>query len=382
MNGGLKIALLVSGLALGGCSTVTHEVKVRPLDPEGALKSGSDELGTARAELALNNVGFALEAFRNAHRAMPSDPAAVAGIGDCYAAMGRFDIAESSYEFALSLAPRDHALLLGLASILERAGKSGRASDIRAEAERFNAASQLITAKNGRTQGSQNANSNEAKTIAASIGSITVELPPARPARLSRREAIRVPMPAIALDDHLSPGPADVALADPRGPRRPSTPPTGEASFAIEQASPRLERLSRGEIALVTTTKTLWVPPARDRMTDDSPAKIDRSLMASNIHWSPLIGKGSVQVLNAAGAKGLAASARTILSGRGWRSIAIGDASALRHSSVVFYPKGRAALGRRLAAQFGVTAHMVQTDRITLLLGRDVAARMARSRKA
>ena len=51
----------------------------------------------------------------------------IAGIGDCYAAMGRLDLAELSYEEALSLAPRDHVLLLGLASVIERGGDLKRA---------------------------------------------------------------------------------------------------------------------------------------------------------------------------------------------------------------------------------------------------------------
>ena len=41
---------------------------------------------------------------------------------------------------------------------------------------------------------------------------------------------------------------------------------------------------------------------------------------------------------------GVAASARRILSGRGWRAVAIGNAPLFRHTSLVLYPKGRAAL--------------------------------------
>ena len=100
----------------------------------------------------LGNVGLALEGFRKAQRQNPSDPDVIAGIGDCYAAMGRFDIAEASYEEALSLAPRDHVLLLGLASVLERGGDLKRATDIRAEAARFQQIEALMAGRkrNGR----------------------------------------------------------------------------------------------------------------------------------------------------------------------------------------------------------------------------------------
>ncbi len=147
MNGGLKAALLVSGVTLAGCTTTTQEVKVRPLDPAAAIRNKGDEVAVARGQLALGNVGLALEAFHIAQRARPYDPAPAAGIGDCYAAMGRYDIAESSYEVALSLAPRDHALLLGLASIVERGGDLRRASDIRAEAGRFQRTAQIMAAQ-------------------------------------------------------------------------------------------------------------------------------------------------------------------------------------------------------------------------------------------
>ena len=78
----------------------------------------------------------------------------------------------------------------------------------------------------------------------------------------------------------------------------------------------------------------------------------------------------------------VAASARTILSGRGWRKIAIGDAPVMRQTSVVFYPKNRAALGRRLAAQFGVAARMMDRDDVVLVLGRDAVGRVVGQRRS
>jgi hypothetical protein len=383
MNGGLKAALLISGVALAGCSTVTQQVKVRPVDPMAPLKSGGDPLALGRGQLALGNVGLALEAFHLAQRARPNDPAPAAGIGDCYASMGRYDIAESSYEVALSLAPRDHALLLGLASILERSGNVVRAADIRAEAERFQQTARLMAARAAAAEPAQ------ATVQTAAVGSITVDLPPARPAGRLESADVRVPEPRIVIDNRLAMSATEAVPASAPTPAPPS-PPAREMTVAIKATSPRLERLTSGEIALVTTTKPIWVPPPRDSTAVASAIRAravpsDRpTVIASAVRWVPLSGappKG-VQVLNAAGRQGLAASARKVLSGRGWRAVAIGNAGTFRKTSVVLYPKGRAALGRRLAAQFGVKARMIKTDRVVLLLGRDVVASIGGQRSA
>ena len=388
MDGGLKAALLISGVALAGCSTVTQQVKVRPVDPMAPLKAGGDQLALGRAQLALGNVGLALEAFHGAQRANPNDPAPAAAIGDCYAAMGRYDIAESSYEVALSLAPRDHGLLLGLASVLERAGNYARAADIRAEAQRFQQTAQSMALQKAATAPAP------APVQTASTGTITVDLPPARPAGELQRADDRVALPGTLVDNRLSaPAIAAAIPAAAPAPAPPAPAPAREMTVAVQTAGPRLERLSSGEIALVTTTGPVWKAPARDPQAvvaalrppmDAAPALERPTKMASAERWVPLNGappKG-VQVLNAAGRQGLAASARKVLSSRGWRAVAIGNARAFRRSSVVLYPKSRAALGRSLAAQFGVKARMIETDRVVLLLGRDVVASIGNPRKA
>jgi tetratricopeptide (TPR) repeat protein len=352
------------------------------------LKAGGDQLALARAQLALGNVGLALEAFHAAQRANPNDPAPPAGIGDCYAAMGRYDIAESSYEVALALAPRDHALLLGLASILERSGNYGRAADIRAEAQRFQQTAQMMALQKAAAAPAA------APAQTASTGTITMELPPARPADQPEGDIGRISLPRLVVDNRLSASAAAAVIpAAAPSPAPPPAPPAREMTVAVQTAGPRLERLSSGEIALVTTTKPIWTPPARERKaveaalrppSDTVPALRRPTMMASAVRWVPLTGappKG-VQVLNAAGRDGLAASARKILSGRGWRAVAIGNARAFRHTSVVLYPKSRAALGRSLAAQFGVKARMIETDRVVLLLGRDVIASIGAQRRA
>jgi hypothetical protein len=96
--------------------------------------------------------------------------------------------------------------------------------------------------------------------------------------------------------------------------------------------------------------------------------------------WLPLIAgprEANVQILNAARKQGIAAAARSILSHRGWKKIAVGDAPAVQHRSVVLYPASRRTIGRRLAAQFGIASRLVEGNAVVLVLGRDCVSRMS-----
>lgn len=521
MNGGVKTSLLVSCLAFAGCTTATKEVKVQAIpDPSAVLSQGGDEIAVARGQMVLGNVGLALEGFRKAQRANPSDPAALAGIGDCYNVMGRFDLAQSSYEAALALAPHDRRLLLGLAGIFDREGKPVLAMAARAEAAIApQATRQSSVATAAPTPGqkavasarapvagptarasaiapkpaeklvdvprpsigsvtvelprARPANRVEAQSVTlrateiraedpapavsaavpvhipeaampvrvaqaveiphASVGSVAIALPPARPAEqvvaltaelpaaeieapiapvavqtpapaapAAAEQAVAIPRPSLEtamLDvptpqrvQHVEAHAAQLASAQieadipteaeatvPTAPARPALPrkpvPSEQPAIAVALApAPRLERLTSREVALVTTGKALW----------RSPTNI-QTASGSSVRWVALAsqpGRPNVQILNAARSQGLAASARTVLMDRGWRKIAVGDAPATLHKSVVLYPKGRAALGHRLAAQFGVSAQMAQRDNVVLVLGRDSVDRIGGRRRS
>ena len=540
MDRGAKAALLISCATLAGCSTA-EPVKVRAIaDPSAALAHG-DALAVARGQFMLGNVGLALEGFRKAQREDPYNPAVMSGIGDCYAAMGRFDIAEQSYEVALSLAPRDHELLLGLASVLERGGDFKRAKDIRDEAARFEQAKALLAAQ-ATARAKALATAQPPVQQRSAQASVTVALPAARPATVAAAAspptvtALKVaaalpvePIPAkvpkpvpeatpkvppahdvVPAEPQKAPPPAVVlavtapspvapaakpvpsappappvsvapvvplrtasaaavpvapaasagvaavpvvpsvptvaaaatparvvaaavplkaavaavaaptAQAAPSAPRllpavlradqraaspittaqpvassaKPSksSPPVEVAFRAPEPAGPRLQRLSNGEVALLTTKDASWKPTAASSVVSQlkppvpeaprSGASVETAA-AGTVHWVPLRfsrASASVQVLNAARSDGLAGSARSVLYGRGWRSVAIGNAGSIRRTSVVFYPKERAKLGRRLAAQFGVRAKLAETEAVVLVLGRDSIGRIARQR--
>ena len=118
--------------------------------------------------------------------------------------------------------------------------------------------------------------------------------------------------------------------------------------------APRLERVSLGEVALLTGSGPVWQAPV---------AAPPQKLAA---RWVPLnmasAARPTIRILNAARQQGLAAHNRNYLANLGWRKIGIGDATEVRQRSVVYYPASRPALGRRLAAQFGIRAVATTTS--------------------
>ncbi|MFL6830592.1 MAG: LytR C-terminal domain-containing protein [Sphingomicrobium sp.] len=137
--------------------------------------------------------------------------------------------------------------------------------------------------------------------------------------------------------------------------------------------APRLERMSPGEVALVTGGGPVW----RTEVVARTPQQL-------TVRWVPLAtaaARPSIRLLNAARWQGLAARSRSYLADRGWRKIQIGDAKFARTQSLVLYPAGRHVMGRRLAAQFGCRAQPVKgADVFLVLLGRDAALRPAKLR--
>src|SRR5262249_51474070 len=137
---------------------------------------------------------------------------------------------------------------------------------------------------------------------------------------------------------------------------------------AAAESGPRLERLSLGEVALLTAGEPVW----KGQVVASTPQKL-------TIRWVPVttasVARPNIRLLNAARVQGLAARNREYLLDRGWRKIEIADASAIRDRSLVLYPAMRPQTGRSLAAQFGFRAQpTTQSDVFVVYLGRDVAA--------
>ena len=69
---GANILLIGGSLAAAGCATSTH-LQVRPVGQTRASSPAAGGLlGEARAQLALGNVGLALESFRTLQRQQPN----------------------------------------------------------------------------------------------------------------------------------------------------------------------------------------------------------------------------------------------------------------------------------------------------------------------
>jgi hypothetical protein len=162
--------------------------------------------------------------------------------------------------------------------------------------------------------------------------------------------------------------PARPAAKDEPGQRRDQQvtgAPSAPVALASTHAGPRLQRISAGEVALVTTGRSLWNAPTKARLAAAAP-----------VEWIPLNvapGSGQIQIVNAARAQGLASSAKSVLLKRGWRAISVRTAEASAARSYVLYPRNRSRLARSLAAQFAIRARYVHDGGLVVVLGRDRA---------
>lgn len=197
------ILLLLVGAAVAGC---TPKLAIRPVGGSAlaAVAAPSERMAEGRAQLAMGNVGLAIESFRRALTDDPNIIDAYAGLAMAYEKIGRFDVAAQQLERALALAPNDNELLARLAANREAEGRPDLARAIRQEL-------------------------------------------------VQRAAKDRAGMPttaemavAVALDERLSLPHPTVALPPPSKPEPPSV------------DKPKLVRLSLGEIALVTRPGPIW----------------------------------------------------------------------------------------------------------------------------
>ena len=261
-----------------------------------------DAVALGQTALALGNQGLALEYFRRAARADQRSIGALTGIAACYDVIGRADLARRYYEEALAIAPGDLALLGNYAASLARHGEHAKAQAVIAE----------------------------------------IALRRRAPAVQWVIEAA----PASAQAAAAQAGPAHVATAPVPAPDRLTSVPRAPVREAV--ARPRLERVSLGEIALITTGAPLW-----KQVRLAAPAR-------------------PVRLLNAARIEGLAARRRVELRAAGWSQITIGDATRRRSVSVLLYPAGQHEAARKMANRLGIAAiRIAPRNDFLALLGRD-----------
>ena len=309
--------------AVASCAAPAPQTKIRPV---GALPSSGD-VAVGEAELGIGNVALAMETFRKAIRENPADTRALTGLALAYQRMGRLDLSRKWLETALATAPDSPQLLNDLADVLDQQGERDQAALARVEAS-VNA--KLIASTTARAL--------------AKNATVGVESKPA--------STVTVTLPAAA--------PVDSAHTTAKNSER------AGVDQSPTQAGPRLERLSLGEVALITSGQPVW--------TSMNTAGREQRLA---IQFVAL--QGGARLLNAARVEGLAARTREALVGKGWRRIEIGDAPAVREHTLVLYPSQQRARAERLAAQLGVGGVQPSfAGRITVLLGRDLARLPAR----
>ena len=345
MNGG-KSAGGAALMMLAGCAAQPGALTIRPIATPVSLaaKPVPARIAEARGHLALGNVGLALEAFRIARRDDPQSTDALLGMAQCYERMGRGELSRRYYEEALAIAPKDPGILTALAVSLDDQGKTTEALSVRQEV----AVAQLPVQMVAPVVASAPAPTAPMQTLEPVASSITVKLPPPRPAD---------PQP------HMDVKHKAVAAADPEP--RPDVKPK---AVAVADPEPRLERLSLGEVALVTTGRPRWRTQVVSRTYSSTTVRF--------VPLSPSPRQMRVRVLNAARHEGLAARTRVALRRDGWGNVAIGDARRVRDKSLVLFSAATAGVARRLAAELGFgIARDARPGPITLLLGRDAIDR-------
>lgn len=383
-RGGL---LLVSAAVLACTACLGDQGKLEIRSTSNGLKAGSEpvpfRIAEARGHLALGNVALALEGFRKAAREDPASAEAQAGIADCYDRIGRFDLSRRHYEMALAIAPRDQGLLAAFAASLDRQGLAAEAASVRREI--------TVLASAPIPQPAAEAVPLPATVVARQETGIAASPRPAEPAAPAIaapapvRTAVADPAPAelaapapvgrsvtIALPP---PRPADPSRAEAAAPRaRPvvpvgrsvtiALPPPRPVRSAVASRQPRIERLSLTEVALITGEGPRWRRPETQSLK-----------MAAQ---TALAKPGPLRLLNAARIHRLAARTRTYLGRSGWRNVAIGDAAVVRSRSLIVYPQGARAEASKLSAKLGFAmAPRAGVRQLTVLLGRDAAGHPA-----
>lgn len=128
---GLLPMLLLASCATGGGSALDR-IEVRPAK-QGEMATSESAYVTAKRQLALGNVGLAIDSFRKAARDNPQSADALNGLAVAYDRIGRHDLSRQAYEEALALAPADTAILHNLKRSLTAQGLHAEAARLAVE---------------------------------------------------------------------------------------------------------------------------------------------------------------------------------------------------------------------------------------------------------
>ena len=324
MRASFYLCLTAAAAVLTSCGSEMVEVRSIKQPLAQGQQPANFRVAEGNAQLALGNVGLAVEAYRKALREQPDSIGAMVGLATCYDRMGRTDLSRRHYEMALAVDPANTNLYSLFARSLEAQGQRDEAARVKTE----------LAARVVAPEASRDAPGSVPVLPPPPAQSVTVALAPSRsaPVAVERSPTVAVERPVVGL---------------------------------------RLERLSMREVALITRPEPRWEAKMVTRSATSTTIRFEKKLQPA------------VTLLNAARVQGLAARTRTYLAARGFTPVRIGDAPAVRkHSAILFAPVD-ASRAERLAAQFGFTLERQEGSKtgLIVLLGRD-AARDITSRPA
>src|SRR5262245_13682247 len=100
-------SLLCAAAAIAAASCTSDQIDVRSIKQPLAegQQPANFRVAEGNAQLALGNVGLAIEAYRKALREQPDSVDAMLGLAACYDRMGRADLSRRHYEMALAVNP-------------------------------------------------------------------------------------------------------------------------------------------------------------------------------------------------------------------------------------------------------------------------------------
>jgi hypothetical protein len=217
-------SLLALAVAIGS-SSCSSELTVRSIKQPLAegRQPANFRLAEGASQLALGNVGLAIEAYRKALREDPANVEAMVGLASCYDRMGRHDLSRRHFEMAMAVEPANTELYSLFAQSLEAQGRGDEAARVKTE---------LATR------------------------SVAPEAPREAPGSVP----VLPPPPAQSVT---------VALA-----------PIRSAPVAVERptGAVRLERLSMREVALVTRPQPRWESRTVARTATSATVRFDRTV--------------------------------------------------------------------------------------------------------
>lgn len=127
------LPLLATAIAISACSGSAIEVRSIKQSLAEGRQPANARVAEGNAQLALGNVGLAIEAYRKALREQPDSVDAMIGLATCYDRMGRADLSRRHYEMALAVQPANTEVYAHFAQSLDAQGRRDEAARVKTE---------------------------------------------------------------------------------------------------------------------------------------------------------------------------------------------------------------------------------------------------------